>query len=265
MHINACFYTDMLSKNQIKFIQSLARKKGRVESGCFLAEGNKLVEDTLHAFECRMLVATPQWWAQHVHVQADVKVEASRDELSRVSQLTTPQDVLAVYVMPQRSLDVELLHDELSLVLDTVQDPGNLGTIIRIADWMGIRHIICSPETADVYNPKVVQATMGALARVVLHYTPLVPFMELIKDSMPVYGTYLDGENIYSKPLSMHGLIVMGNEGNGISSALEPYISHRLYIPNYPQGAVTSESLNVAVATAITCAEFRRRELEIKK
>lgn len=264
MHINACLYTYMLSKNQIKFIQSLARKKGRVESGCFLAEGNKLVEDTLHAFECRMLVATPQWWEQHAHAQADVKIEASRDELLRVSQLTTPQDVLAVYVMPQRSLDIEQLHDQLSLVLDTVQDPGNLGTIIRIADWMGIRHIICSPETADVYNPKVVQATMGALARVVLHYTPLVPFMEQIKDSMPVYGTYLDGENIYRKTLSTHGLIVMGNEGNGISSALEPYISQRLYIPNYPQGAVTSESLNVAVATAITCAEFRRRESELK-
>ena len=264
MHINACLYTYMLSKNQIKFIQSLARKKGRVESGCFLAEGNKLVEDTLHAFECRMLVATPQWWEQHAHAQADVKVEASHDELSRVSQLTTPQDVLAVYVMPQRSLDIEQLHDQLSLVLDTVQDPGNLGTIIRIADWMGIRHIICSPETADVYNPKVVQATMGALARVVLHYTPLVPFMEQVKDSMPIYGTYLDGENIYRKTLSTHGRIVMGNDGNGISSALAPYISQRLYIPNYPQGAVTSESLNVAVATAITCAEFRRRDSELK-
>lgn len=264
MRLEAYLYTDMLSKNQIKFIQSLARKKGRVESGCFLAEGNKLVEDTLHAFECRMLVATPDWWKQHAHAQADVKVEASHDELSRVSQLTTPQDVLAVYVMPQRSLNIEQLHNELSLVLDTVQDPGNLGTIIRIADWMGIRHIICSPETADVYNPKVVQATMGALARVVLHYTPLVPFMEQVKDSMPIYGTYLDGDNIYHKPLSTHGLIVMGNEGNGISSALEPYISHRLYIPNYPQGAVTSESLNVAVATAITCAEFRRRQWDVK-
>ena len=257
-------HTDMLSKNQIKFIQSLARKKGRLESGCFLAEGNKLVEDTLHAFQCRMLVATPEWWAQHSTVQAHTKVEVTHDELARVSQLTTPQEVLAVYVIPQQSLDVEHLHGKLSLVLDTVQDPGNLGTIIRIADWMGIRHIICSPETADVYNPKVVQATMGALARVTLHYTPLVPFMEQLNNSMPVYGTFLDGENIYQKTLSANGLIVMGNEGNGISPSLEPYISHRLYIPNFPQGAVTSESLNVAVATAITCAEFRRREMDIK-
>lgn len=254
----------MLSKNQIKFIQSLARKKGRMESGCFLAEGNKLVEDTLHAFECRMLVATPEWWAQHRQVQADAKVEASREELARVSQLTTPQEVLAVYVIPQRVLHIEQLHSELSLVLDTVQDPGNLGTIIRIADWMGIRHIICSPETADVYNPKVVQATMGALARVILHYTPLEPFLQHMQGVVPVYGTFLDGENIYQKPLSVNGLIVMGNEGNGISPALEPYISQRLYIPNFPQGAVTSESLNVAVATAITCAEFRRRTMDIK-
>ena len=254
----------MLSKNQIKFIQSLARKKGRVESGCFLAEGNKLVEDTLQAFECRMLVATRQWWDEHPMAQAHVKVEVSHDELARVSQLTTPQEVLAVYVMPQHHLDAELLNNELSLALDTVQDPGNLGTIIRIADWMGIRHIICSPETADVYNPKVVQATMGALARVKVHYMPLIPFFEAIKDSMPIYGTFLDGDNIYQKTLSSHGVIVMGNEGNGISPQLAPFISHRLYIPNFPQGAPTSESLNVAVATAITCAEFRRREMEIK-
>ena len=256
----------MLSKNQIKFIQSLARKKGRVESGCFMAEGNKLIEDTLHAFECRMLVATREWWAQHPDVHPDVKVEVSHDEMARVSQLTTPQDVLAVYVMPRHKLDVATLGNQLLLVLDTVQDPGNLGTIIRIADWMGIRNIVCSHETADVYNPKVVQATMGALARVALHYTQLETFMEQVADSMPIYGTFLDGENIYQKPLSSHGLIVMGNEGNGISHALEHYISHRLYIPNFPPGAATSESLNVAVATAITCAEFRRREImDVKK
>ncbi|MBR4070668.1 MAG: RNA methyltransferase [Bacteroidaceae bacterium] len=256
----------MLTKNQIKFIQSLSRKKGRVESGCFIAEGNKLVEDTLHAFVCRMLVATPQWWQEHPTAPAEQRIEVARDELSRISQLTTPQEVLAVYEIPQKQLDEKKLKNELSIVLDTVQDPGNLGTIIRIADWMGIRNIVCSHETADVYNPKVVQATMGALARVALHYTQLETFMEQVADSMPIYGTFLDGENIYQKPLSSHGLIVMGNEGNGISHALEHYISHRLYIPNFPPGAATSESLNVAVATAITCAEFRRREImDVKK
>lgn len=254
----------MLTKNQIKFIQSLGRKKGRCESGCFLAEGNRLVEDTLRFFVCRMLVATKEWLDLHRDVNAMQVVEASRTELVRVSQLTTPQDVLAVYQMPDRELNKEELTGELSLVLDTVQDPGNLGTIVRVADWMGIRRIVCSPETADIYSPKVVQATMGALARVAVHYVPLMPFLERMSKRMDVYGTYLDGDNIYDVPLSRNGLIIMGNEGNGISSALEPYVSHRLYIPNYPPTADACESLNVAVATAITCAEFRRRILSGK-
>lgn len=249
----------MLTKNQIKFIQSLDRKKCRVESGCFLAEGNKLVEDTLHAFDCRILVATPEWWMQHPDAVARERIEVSHDELKRVSMLTTPQDVLAVYAIPQRTLDEDALCGELSLVLDTVQDPGNLGTIIRIADWMGIGNIICSPESADVYNPKVVQATMGSLSRVAVHYVPLQPFVQRMQGRVAVYGTFLDGDNMYEMPLTAGGLIVMGNEGKGISPGLEPYITHRLFIPNYPQGAVTGESLNVAVATAITCAEFRRR------
>ena len=254
----------MLTKNQIKFIQSLSRRKGRIESGCFLAEGNKLIEDTLHVFKCRMLVATHEWWQKHTAVQAELTVEVTHDALARISQLTTPQDVLAVYEMPQHQLDENSLKNELSLVLDTIQDPGNLGTIIRIADWMGIHNIICSPETADVYNPKVVQATMGALARVAVYYTPLEAFLTRMSKEMPIYGTFLDGENIYQKSLTNNGLIVMGNEGNGISDAIRPLISQRLYIPNYPQGAATSESLNVAVATAITCAEFRRRTITPK-
>lgn len=249
----------MITRNQIKFLQSLAHKKNRIESGCFIAEGNKLVEDTLSAFECHMLVATPQWWQQHKNVNADICIEVTHDELQRVSLLTTPQDVIAVYRIPQHSLSIANLTQQLSLVLDTVQDPGNLGTIIRIADWMGISNIICSPETADAYNPKVVQASMGALARVAVHYTSLVDFFSRVGKDIPVYGTFLDGDNIYNMPLSHNGIIVMGNEGNGISSAIRPFISHRLYIPNFPPGAVTSESLNVAVATAITCAEFRRR------
>ena len=257
-------YNSMITRNQIKFLQSLTRKKGRVESGCFIAEGNKLVEDTLSSFECHMLVATPQWWQQHLEATAPICIEASHDELSRASQLTTPQEVIAVYRIPHHTLPEEELRNSLTLVLDTVQDPGNLGTIIRIADWMGIRHIICSPETADVYNPKVVQATMGALARVAVHYTPLQPLLERYSGDIPLYGTFLDGDNIYDMPLSNTGMIVMGNEGNGISPQLASYISHRLYIPNYPPGAATSESLNVAVATAITCAEFRRRTYNIK-
>ena len=141
-----------------------------------------------------------------------------------------------------------------------MQDPGNLGTIVRLADWFGIRHIVCSPETADLYNPKVVQATMGALARVRLYYTPLADFLGSM-DRTTVYGTFLDGVDLYRSTLTPRGVIVMGNEGNGISPELEPYIGSRLYIPSYPAGQPTSESLNVAMAAAITCAEFRRRQI----
>lgn len=259
-----CTDTGMLTKNQIKFIQSLGRKKGRSESGCFLAEGNKLVEDMLGFFVCRILVATREWLAGHGDVGALQTVEVSREELARVSQLTTPQDVLAVYEMPVCRMDEDDLVGELSLVLDAVQDPGNVGTIVRIADWMGIRRVICSPETADVYGPKVVQATMGALARVSVHYVSLVPFLERMRGRLEVYGTFLDGTNMYDVPLACNGLIIMGNEGRGISPALEPYVTSRLYIPNYPPGSDVCESLNVAVATAITCAEFRRRVLSGK-
>ena len=134
----------------------------------------------------------------------------------------------------------------------------NLGTIVRLADWFGIEHIFCSPNTVDIYNPKTVQATMGGIARVRLHYTPLPEFIRSLKD-IPVYGTFLDGENMYGQPLSKNGLIVMGNEGNGIGKEVEALINRKLYIPNYPASRETSESLNVAIATAVVCAEFRRQ------
>ena len=250
----------MLSKNQIKRIQSLARKKGRREEGCFIAEGNKLVEDTLSVFECDLILATPSWIVSHAHESLSKIQEVDEQEMSKVSQLVTPPDVLAVYRIPEYHLNIETLKKELVLALDTVQDPGNLGTIVRLADWFGIRHIVCSPDTADLYNPKVVQATMGALARVKVYYRSLPDFLSQV-DSSVVYGTFLDGEDIFNTSLTKSGVIVMGNEGNGISVKLEPYIGKRLYIPNYPVGQPTSESLNVAVAAAITCAEFRRRQI----
>lgn len=170
----------MLSKNQIKRIQSLARKKGRREEGCFIAEGNKLVEDTLSAFECDLLLATPSWIVSHAHESLPKIQEVDEQEMSKVSQLVTPPDVLAVYRIPEYHLNIDTLKKELVLALDTVQDPGNLGTIVRLADWFGIRHIVCSPDTADLYNPKVVQATMGALARVNVYYTSLPDFLSQV-------------------------------------------------------------------------------------
>ncbi len=250
----------MLSKNKIKYIQSLSQKKNRMATGCFLAEGNKLVGDTLSAFHCELLVATEEWLAAHAGAEADEILIAGQEEIERASLLRSPQSVMAVYRMPDRHMDYNLVSTSLSLVLDTIQDPGNLGTIIRLADWFGIENVFCSPECVDVYNPKTVQATMGALARVKVFYLPLVElFGQLSK--LPVYGTFLDGDNIYEQELTQNGFVLMGNEGNGISSSLEKYISKRLYLPNYPPFRQTTESLNVAVATAIVCAEFRRRSI----
>ena len=223
-----------LSKNRIKYIHSLELKKNRKTEKVFLAEGPKLVGDLLGHFPCRFLAATPE------------------------CLLKTPQQVLAVFEQPEYETDASVISHSLCLALDDVQDPGNLGTIIRLADWFGIEHIFCSPNTVDVYNPKTVQATMGGIARVKLHYTPLPDLIQSLKD-IPVYGTFLDGENMYTQKLSSNGLIVMGNEGNGIGKEVEQLINRKLYIPNYPAERETSESLNVAIATAVVCAEFRRQ------
>ena len=247
-----------ISKNKIKYIRSLEQKKTRREEGVFVAEGPKLTGDLLGHFHCRYLAATAEWMNAHPLVEADEKDMATPEDLQRASLLKTPQDVIAVFEQRNEVTDTCVIERELCLALDDVQDPGNLGTIIRIADWFGIEHIFCSLGTADVYNPKVVQATMGALARVHVHYLSLTELIEGLKE-VPVYGTFLDGTNIYKQSLSETGLIVMGNEGNGISSDVRKLINRKLYIPNFPAGRSTSESLNVAVATAITCAEFRRR------
>lgn len=247
-----------LSKIKIKYIRSLEQKKIRKEEKVFLAEGPKLVGDLLGRFPCRFLAATASWLKEHPSVPADEVAEAASDELSRASLLKTPQQVLAVFEQPEYGLDQSVFQTSLCLALDDVQDPGNLGTIIRLADWFGIEHIICSPNTVDVFNPKTVQATMGGIARVKVHYTPLPALIRSLGD-VPVYGTFLDGKNMYEQQLSRNGLIVMGNEGNGISKEVEAFINRKLYIPNYPQERETSESLNVAIATAVVCAEFRRQ------
>ncbi|MCP9612214.1 RNA methyltransferase [Coprobacter tertius] len=250
----------MLGKNKIKYIQSLAQKKARMQTGCFVAEGNRLVNDTIGLFDCELLVATQDWLATHQKIKANEIVVADKNDIEKASLLRSPQDVIAVYRIPSHSLDFDGVKESLSLVLDTIQDPGNLGTIVRLADWYGIEYIFCSPECADIYNPKTVQATMGAISRVKVLYLPLKDLFEKVK-GIPVYGTFLDGNDIYSQKLSSYGMIVMGNEGNGISNELEMYMTHKLFIPNYPYGRITSESLNVGVATAIVCAEFRRRQM----
>lgn len=252
----------MISRNKIKYIRSLELKKKRKEEGVFVAEGHKLVGDLLNHFHCRMIISTPNWLKQQASLKADEIIEVSNEELTRVSLLKTPQDVLAIFEQPNNNAEVLPSELGLCLALDDIQDPGNLGTIIRLADWFGIEHIYCSHNTVDVYNSKTIQATMGALARVKIHYVNLPEFITSISKEVPVYGTFLDGDNIYEKELSSNGIIVMGNEGNGISEKISRLIDKRLYIPNYPRERTTSESLNVATATAVICAEFRRRSIQ---
>ena len=246
---------NMLSKNQIKWVKSLELKKNRKAEGLFVAEGPKVVGDLLRGgFTPRSLFATRGYMEQHRDVSCQ---EITDEELRKLSFLQHPQQVLAVFEIPSPLLWGGA-GGGLSLALDGIQDPGNLGTIIRIADWFGITTIYCSLDTADAYNPKVVQATMGSLAHVRIIYTDLVEL--LTHADVPIYGTLLDGEDIYQQTLeSDKGIIVMGNEGNGISPAVRQLITHKLFIPNFHKEKETAESLNVAIATAITCSEFRRR------
>lgn len=252
----------MLSKAKIKLIQSLEHKKKRREEQLFVAEGPKVVGDLLPYFTCHLLVATSSWLARNPQIKASEIIEVTPDELRKASFLKTPQEVIALFALPSATAPASVADTELCIALDDIQDPGNLGTIIRLADWFGIRHIFCSIGTTDAFSPKTVQASMGAIARVSVHYTNLTELLTTLRDthpSTPIYGTFLDGNNLYQESLSTHGIIVMGNEGNGISPSTEQLVTHKLFIPNYPEGCPTSESLNVAIATAITCAEFRRR------
>lgn len=248
----------MISKATIKRIHALEMRKYRKNERLFVAEGPKLVNELYMSMKPVYVAALPEWIASKANLLNNTTYDTlTPDELQKASLLMHPQQVIALFQIPENELNLDLLKDELILMLDGVQDPGNLGTIARVADWFGIRHIICSPDTADIYNPKAVQATMGALARVKFYYTELA--MVLSQYSGPIYGTFLDGNNIYKEELSRNGIIVMGNEGKGISQRTREMINRRLLIPNYPEGTLTTESLNVAIATSIVCAEFRRR------
>ena len=231
-----------MTKAEIQLVRSLADKRSRTEHGLFVAEGHKFIgELCTSALRVRKIFAL-----EGLFEGGEVETVSSR-EMERLSLLKTPSDSLALVEIPHHPFRPDTAQRELVLALDQVQNPGNLGTIIRLADWFGIPEIVCSPTTADCYNPKVVQATMGAnlaLAR---------------ERNIPVYGTFLEGENIYSTPLTPGGIVLMGNEGQGIAPAAARHVSHKLFIPPYPADRNGSESLNVAIATAVVCAEFRRQ------
>ncbi len=244
-----------MTKAEIQLVRSLADKRGRTEQGLFLAEGEKLIGElrTSH-LRVRRIYAL-----EGIFAGDEVEVVTQR-EMERLSQLKTPSNSVAVVEIPRYRLRPEELRERLTLALDEVQNPGNLGTIIRLADWFGIRDILCSEGTADCFNPKVVQATMGAILRVRVHYTDLrATLAAAARDGIAVYGTFLEGENLYESRLSPAGIVVMGNEGRGVTPSVAQCISRKLFIPPWPADRRGSESLNVAMATGIVCAEFRRR------
>lgn len=242
----------------LKVVKSLAAKKYRDDEGLFVAEGTKCVRDTWPHFTCRWLIAKRSWYDQCGTAEHyDKIVFANGQQMARISQFDTPSDVIAVYEKPQDSIDSARVASSLNIVLDNIQDPGNLGTIIRLADWFGIRDIFASRTSVDVYNHKVVQATMGAIARVKVHYGDLEQLFRQYPD-LPVYGTFLDGMDIYRSDLGKTGFVIFGNEGQGISARVAKHVDQRLLIPK--AGTAGSESLNVGVAAAITISEFFRRQ-----
>ncbi len=237
-------------------------KKNRDREGVFVAEGPKCVGDLLKTCQAVAVIATVNWLSAHreaLDAQRCETIEVDDAELQKTSFLKCPQQVVAIFKQKHKDVVHKEMADKLVLALDGVQDPGNLGTIVRIADWFGITDIVCSRDTADIYNPKVVQSTMGSIARVNVHYTDIEQFIAAMPDSTPVYGTMLEADDMYEQPLSGNGIIIMGNEGKGISQNVRKLITRGLRIPSYPTGSPTAESLNVAIATAIVCAEFRRR------
>jgi len=251
----------MLSKNAIKFINSLRVKKYRFENGSFIAEGERLIEDIIDSsVHIKTLYHTPDWGKREANRFENILV--SEDEMKKISGMNSPSKVLAIVSIPEYEISKINLSDSLTIALDGIQDPGNLGTIIRLADWFGIDTILCSNDTTDAFSPKVIQSCMGAISRVKVISCNLPDILNNFREefNLPVYGAFMEGNNIYSEELTSKGIIVMGNEGNGISPEVERRISRKIHIPTFAHDRTTVESLNVAMATAIVCSEFRRKK-----
>ena len=244
-----------MTRSDIQLVRSLSDKRGRSEHGLFVAEGAKLIGELRRSnLRIRRIFAT-----EGLFEGPEVECVTEK-EMEQLSLLKTPSNSLAIVEIPRYRLDAAHVGQRLTLALDDVQNPGNLGTIIRLADWFGIGEILCSPATADCFNPKVVQATMGAILRVRVHYVELAPLLaQAAARGVPVYGTFLEGENLYDAQLTDGGIIVMGNEGRGVRPDVAQTVTRKLFIPPFPADRRASESLNVAMATGVVCAEFRRR------
>jgi TrmH family RNA methyltransferase len=252
----------MLSKNRIRHLNSLKIKKFRESNGQFVIEGDKIVRDLLHRslLQVEWLCATPEWLHNNRDLISDrVKevTEAGPEELSRVSSFETPPPVLAVMNIPQYEPDWNEIESAVSLGLDTIQDPGNLGTIIRTADWFGIKNIICSEQCADCYNPKVIQASMGAVMNVKVHYIPLESVLQnFSKENLTIYGTFMQGTPINELPAVKKGILLFGNESRGLSPDIDRFVTKKITIPAVNDSESHVESLNVASAVAIVCSRL---------
>lgn len=244
----------MLSKSQISFINSLHQKKQRKEQGLFLVEGLKSIMEFVDSdYQFDSIYYSPAILPKLIKISGNIKlIEVKPEELAKISALTTPQDVLALLRIPEEQyIESKSLKGKYTLVLDGVQDPGNMGTIIRTADWFGIEHIVCSNDTVEVYNPKVVQASMGSLARTKVYYTDLVSFLS--ESNLPAYAATLGGKSIFDTKFKPEGLIILGNEGNGIRNEVLEKVKNHITIPRFG----LTESLNVAVSAGIFCAAIR--------
>jgi TrmH family RNA methyltransferase len=255
----------MLSKNKIKYFVSLQAKKARDEEQLYIIEGDKLVKEyLLSGVRFRLLAANPEFVASLVSEEKGLIDEidsVSNDDLKRISSLKTPHNAIAIVPVPAMKFDPDIILDNLCAALDFVQDPGNLGTIIRSAAWFGIRNIVCSEDSVDLYNPKVIQASMGAIIHVRVHYFNLGQFLGIaLKKGLPVYGTMIEGESVYEQKLENKGIILLGNESRGISEELMPFVSKKIMIPRFNNYKYGIDSLNVSMAASIVFSEFARRK-----
>lgn len=252
----------MLSKNTIKYIKSLSSKKFRALHGKFIVEGPKIVTDisqsTLKICE---IFATKPWLDENKKIEENIKPITciTEEQLSKISMLTTPNQVLAIVEIPDLHFDPAIAQQSIVITLDDIRDPGNLGTIIRIADWFGYKNVLCSETSVDAFNPKCVQASMGSIARVKVYYEDIEKILKLCPAKTQVYGAFLHGKNIFNEQLANNGFLIIGNEANGITSEIAKLVKTRLFIPSGNNSDLHAESLNASVATAIICSEFFRR------
>jgi TrmH family RNA methyltransferase len=254
----------VLSKSRVRFVRSLQQEKARSQLRLYVIEGDKMVRDYLEAGRSmEQLYVLDEWWAslpESVRTKAGDVALASPAELAKLSGLATPQSAVAVARQPDDEWDPAELAAGLSFGLEAVRDPGNLGSLLRVAAWFGVQQVLCSPDCVELYNPKVVQATMGALLHVDVHRAPLPPALRVASSrGVPIYGTVLDGASIYDVDLGERGVILLGNESRGLSDEVRSSVTHVVTIPSWTAPAPGKDSLNVAVAAAVVCSEFRRR------